>query len=351
MRSIRIKAQNGTYDVLIQKGLLARAGEMTAPCLPKGSLLLVSDAVVANLYADTVSASLERAGYKVFRCILPSGEEHKTWETVGSILECAASSQLVRSDSFVALGGGVVGDMTGFAASVYLRGVKFVQIPTTLLSAVDASVGGKTGTNLASGKNLAGAFHQPSLVLFDPDVLSTLSPAQLADGKAEIIKHAVLAGGRLYEIVKKGTILEDIEEVIALNVEIKSSFVQADPFDTGCRQLLNFGHTIGHAIEKCSKYTISHGQAVAMGMVAETRSFVKLYNKKSYILEEIKSLLEKNSIKFDIPYSAQELAEAASHDKKLSSGTLNIIAPEGIGSCVLKSIPASELETYIEGGL
>ena len=351
MKSIRVQAQNGTYDVVIDRGLLSRVGALLPESLDGRRALLVCDDITASLFAGTVTASLKAAGFDVSSFVFPHGEANKTWNTVGSILEAAAGANLTRSGFFISLGGGVCGDMTGFAAAVYLRGVPFVQIPTTLLAAVDASVGGKTGTDLSTGKNLAGAFHQPACVLFDPDVIKTLPEPCIDEGKAEIIKHAVLAGGRLYEIALGGTLLDDIEEVVALNVEIKRSFVQADPYDTGCRQLLNFGHTIGHAIEKCSGYTIPHGQAVAMGMVAETKTFIKLYNEKHSILEIIQSLLEKNSIKFDIPYTAQELAQAAIHDKKMADGKLNIIAPVGIGNCQIRSIPVSELEAYIAGGL
>ncbi len=340
---------NVIYD--IKRGLLSQAGKLLSERLKSRRALLVCDDITASLYADVVTTSLKASGFDVASFVFPHGEANKTWSTAGSILEAAAGAKLTRSDFFISLGGGVCGDITGFAAAVYLRGVKFVQIPTTLLAAVDASVGGKTGVDLGAGKNLAGAFHQPECVLFDPDVIGTLSKEQLDEGKAEIIKHAVLAGGRLYEIASCGAILDDIEKVVALNVEIKRKYVEADPCDTGCRQLLNFGHTIGHAIEKCSNYTISHGRAVAMGMVAETKAFIKLYNEKYEILEIIKSLLEKNSIKFDIPYTARELAQAAIHDKKMADGNLNIVAPLEIGNCQLKSIPISRLEEYIAAGV
>ncbi|MBO7430662.1 MAG: 3-dehydroquinate synthase [Spirochaetia bacterium] len=351
MKSIRVEAQNGTYDVMIGHGLLSHVGELVSERLKGRKALLVADDVTSRLYAYTVAASLKATGIDVATFAFPHGETSKSWSMVGDILSKAALENLTRSDFFVSLGGGVCGDITGFAAAVYLRGVPFVQIPTTLLAAVDASVGGKTGVDLAAGKNLAGSFHQPACVIFDPEVIKTLPKEQIDEGKAEIIKHAVLAGGRLYEIASSGALLDDIEEVVALNVEIKRNYIQADPYDTGCRQLLNFGHTIGHAIEKCSNYTVPHGQAVAMGMVAETKAFIKFYNEKSEILEIIQSLLEKNNIKFDIPYTAQELTQAASHDKKMASGKLNIIAPIGIGNCQLRSIPISRLEEYIESGV
>ena len=340
---------NVIYD--IKRGLLSQAGKLLSERLKSRRALLVCDDITASLYAGKVTESLKNAGFDVASFVFPHGEANKTWSTAGSILEAAAGAKLTRSDFFISLGGGVCGDITGFAAAVYLRGVKFVQIPTTLLAAVDASVGGKTGVDLGAGKNLAGAFHQPECVLFDPDVIGTLPREQLDEGKAEIIKHAVLAGGSLYGVASCGAILDDIEKVVAMNVEIKRKYVEADPCDTGCRQLLNFGHTIGHAIEKCSNYTISHGRAVAMGMVAETKAFIKLYNEKSEILEIIKSLLKKNSIKFDIPYTARELAQAAIHDKKMADGNLNIIAPLEIGNCQLKSIPISRLEEYIAAGV
>lgn len=340
---------NVIYD--IKQGLLSQTGKLLSERLKSRRALLVCDDITASLYAGKVTESLKNAGFDVASFVFPHGESNKTWSTAGSILEAAADAKLTRSDFFISLGGGVCGDITGFAAAVYLRGVKFVQIPTTLLAAVDASVGGKTGVDLGAGKNLAGAFHQPECVLFDPDVIETLPKEQLDEGKAEMIKHAVLAGGRLYEIASCGALLDDIEETVALNVEIKRKYVEADPCDTGCRQFLNFGHTIGHAIEKYSNYTIPHGQAVAMGMVAETKAFIKLYNEKLNILEIIKSLLRKNSIKFDIPYTAQELIHAAIHDKKIADGNLNIIAPLGIGNCQLKSIPISRLEEYIAAGV
>ncbi|MBQ3713860.1 MAG: 3-dehydroquinate synthase [Spirochaetia bacterium] len=351
MKSINIKTQNESYDVIIERGLLARVGELLSARLKSRRALLVCDDVTESLYAGIVTSSLASSGFDVATFAFPHGEASKTWSTAGSILEAATGANLARFDAFISLGGGVCGDLTGFAAAVYLRGLPFVQIPTTLLAAVDASVGGKTGVDLGTGKNLAGAFHQPSCVLFDPDVIKSLPAAQIDEGKAEIIKHAVLAGGRLYQLCASGSLLDDIEEVAALNVAIKRDYVVADPCDTGCRQLLNFGHTIGHAIEKCSRYTISHGQAVAMGMVAETKTFIKLYNEKSEILGIIKSLLKKNSIKFDIPYTAQELTQAALHDKKISYGNLNIIAPLGIGNCQLRRLPVSRLGEYIEGGL
>ena len=351
MKSIQVQAQNGTYNVVIKPGLLSQVGLLLPEKLKKGRALLVCDDITASLFSGVVTASLKSIGLHISTFVFPHGEANKTWNTVGAILEAAAEASLTRQDFFIALGGGVCGDLTGFAASVYLRGVPFVQIPTTLLAAVDASVGGKTGANLGAGKNLAGTFYQPAGVLFDPEVLKTLPQAQIDQGKAEMIKHAILSGGRLYEIAQQGALLDNVEEVVALNVEIKASFFQADPYDTGCRQLLNFGHTIGHAIEKYSQYTVSHGQAVAMGIVAETKAFIKFYNEKSEVLEIIKSVFEKNSISFKNPYTFQELIQIVTHDKKLAGGHLNIIAPVGIGNCQLRAIPVAHLEEYIAGGL
>ena len=351
MHKIGVQAQNGAYDVIIQPGILDEAGNIISVIMKSRKALLVTDDTVASLWLEKTLHALDAAGFSVSVFTFPHGEEHKTLDTVRDILEYAVSAGLERSDFIIALGGGVCGDMAGFASSMYMRGIPFVQIPTTLLASVDASVGGKTGVNLGSGKNQIGTFHQPSCVIFDPDVLSTLPAEQMDDGKAEIIKHSVLAGGRLYHIIQEGTLMENIEEAVALNVEIKKSYVVSDPFDKGYRQMLNFGHTIGHAIEKCSNYKISHGHAVAMGMVAETQAFLKLYNEKSDVLDIIKSILEKNNIKYKVPYSAQELITSAMHDKKMLYGKLSIIAPEGIGKCTLRTLESSRIPEYIAAGL
>lgn len=337
--------------ITIRRGMIREAGSFLSSLLKGRKALVVSDDNVAPLYSRALISSLEQAGYEVSLYVFPQGEEHKSLKTVEEILESAGRSNFSRSDFFVSLGGGICGDMTGFAAAVYQRGIDYVQIPTTLLAAVDASSGGKTGVNLASGKNQAGAFHLPKAVIFDPDTLKTLSGSCINDGKAEIIKHGILSGGELFELVVKGRIMEDIEHVVALNVAVKESYVEQDLHDKGVRQLLNFGHTIGHAIEKCSNYTISHGQAVAMGMVAETQAFIKLYNEKSLMLNTIKNILLKNNIKYDISYSAEELYQAALHDKKTALGHINIIAPEAVGRCSLRSLPADRLREYIEAGL
>lgn len=337
--------------ITIRRGIIREAGSFLSSLMKGRKALVVSDDNVAPLYSGALISSLEKAGYEVSLCVFPHGEEHKTLNTVEKILESAGSRNFSRSDFFVSLGGGICGDMTGFAAAVYRRGIDYVQIPTTLLAAVDASSGGKTGVNLTSGKNQAGAFHLPKAVIFDPDTLETLPESCINDGKAEIIKHGILAGGELFELVEKGRIMEDIEHVVALNVAVKESYVEQDLHDKGIRQMLNFGHTIGHAIEKCSNYAIAHGQAVAMGMVAETRAFIKLYNEKSDMLNTIKNILSKNNIKYDINYSAEELYLAAVHDKKTALGHINIIAPEAVGHCSLRAIPAGKLKEYIEAGL
>ena len=337
--------------ITVKKGILEETGLLLRPLLKGKKALVVSDDNVAPLYSDRLRASLEQAGYDTFLYVFPHGEENKNLETVGKILEFAGENNLSRTDFMVSLGGGICGDITGFAASVYQRGIDFIQVPTTLLAAVDAASGGKTGVNLASGKNQAGTFHLPKAVFFDPDTLKTLSQSCVNDGKAEIIKHAVLAGGELFELVKNSDIMENIEHVTELNVSIKDSYVSRDLYDRGARQLLNFGHTIGHAIEKCSNYTVSHGQAVAMGMIAETKAFIKLYNENCEILSIIKSILLKNSIKTDIEFSADELYQAALHDKKTAGSHINIIAPQGVGRCTLVALPVSRLREYIEAGL
>ena len=332
---------NVIYD--IKRGLLSQTGKLLSERLKSRRALLVCDDITASLYAGKVTESLKNAGFDVASFVFPHGEANKTWSTAGSILEAAAGAKLTRSDFFISLGGGVCGDITGFAAAVYLRGVKFVQIPTTLLAAVDASVGGKTGVDLGAGKNLAGAFHQPECVLFDPDVIGTLSKEQLDEGKAEIIKHAVLAGGRLYGVASCGAILDDIEKVVAMNVEIKRKYVEADPCDTGCRQLLNFGHTIGHAIEKLKNFELLHGQCVALGSVAA--AYISW--KRGTLSEEEFYEIRDMNVGFDLPISfdslsCEDIVAATKHDKKMANGQIRYVLLRGIGNAYIDTTVTDE---------
>ncbi|MBQ9086592.1 MAG: 3-dehydroquinate synthase [Clostridia bacterium] len=339
------------YDILIGEDLLAASGSYVTETLGKVcTLCVVSDDNVAPLYLETVVRSLESAGHRVHSFVIPHGEESKSTESLVALLEFLAERPLTRSDALVALGGGVVGDLTGFCAAIYLRGIPFIQIPTTLLAAVDSSVGGKTAVDLRAGKNLAGAFHQPSLVLCDCNTLDTLKPEVFADGCAEVIKYGVINDRPFFELLKSG-IRDNIEEVIALCVRNKAAVVEEDEFDRGSRQLLNLGHTVGHAIELCSHLEISHGSAVAMGMVIVTRAAVAMGLCPEEDLRELIAILRKANLPTECPFGAEELAEAASADKKRTGGSITLVVPHGIGDSRLVKIPVTDLASWIQKGL
>ncbi len=350
MKRITVNASN-TYEILIERGLLSSAG---AHCLSALGgkpcrLCVVTDDNVAPLYLPRLSDSLRADGFEVLPFVIPHGEASKSTDTLVSLLEFMAENRLTRADAAVALGGGVVGDLCGFAAAVYLRGIPFIQIPTTLLAAVDSSVGGKTAVDLRAGKNLAGAFHQPSLVLCDPDTLQTLSPQVFSDGCAEVIKYSVINDRPFFDLLKGG-IHARIEEVIARCVVNKARVVEGDEFDRGQRQLLNLGHTLGHAVERCSELTISHGSAVAMGMVLVTRAAVALGLCPEGDLSELVELLRSEGLPTECPYSARELCDAALTDKKRMGDTLTLIVPFGIGESRLYPIEVGQLLDFVRKG-
>ena len=333
------------YQVHVGTFLLEQAGPLVRATAGGNKAVIVTDTNVGPLYQMPVKQSLEASGYEVSICTFEAGEAHKRAETYVAILEFVAEHELSRSDVIVALGGGVVGDLAGFAAATILRGVDFVQIPTTLLAQVDSSVGGKTGVNLPEGKNLAGAFHQPSLVLCDPDCFNTLSDALFADGAAESIKYGIIADESLFEIFEFGDVKGNIENIVRRCVEIKSDIVSRDEFDLGERQKLNLGHTLGHAIERCSDFAVSHGHAVAIGTVRACLAAQKLGVCKEDISERVKKTLEQNGLPVSTDISVHELASVMQRDKKRSSAGINLILPTKIGECILYKADPSELES------
>ena len=343
-------AASRSYDVVIERGALDRSGEtlsrLSAPC----AAAVISDTNVAPLYGDRVRASLEAAGFRTVSFVFPAGERHKTLAGYGEILGFLAENRLGRGDLVAALGGGVTGDMAGFAAATYMRGIRYVQLPTTLLAAVDSSVGGKTAVDLPAGKNLVGAFWQPSAVLCDPDTLSTLPEEVWRDGCGEVVKYALLGGGPLLEMLRSGSLKDDPEPVIAACVAMKRDIVAEDEFETGRRKLLNLGHTFGHAVEKCSGFTVSHGCAVAIGMAVMTRAAVKRGFCGEETLAELLALLGRYGLPSETDLSAEALCEAALSDKKLSGGRIDLIVPEAFGRCRIVPADASELSDWLRAG-
>jgi len=349
MKTVTVNAST-SYDILIGEGLLDRAGELCAAHIGVCRVCVVTDDTVHALYFERLSRSLHDAGYEVYPFVVPHGEASKSTESLVALLEFCAEHRLTRADALIALGGGVVGDLCGFAAAVYLRGVRFVQVPTTLLAMVDSSVGGKTAVDLRAGKNLAGAFHQPSLVICDTKTTETLSPEIFADGCAEVIKYGVINDRPFFDFLKGG-IAEQLEEVITDCVLHKRELVEVDEFDCGARQLLNLGHTVGHAIELCSALAISHGSAVSMGMVIVMRAAIAEGLCPASHLDELISMLRANGLPVNCPYTAQALAAVATADKKRSGDTISLVIPYGIGNSRLYKLPVSSLADFIAKGL
>ena len=280
----------------------------------------------------------------------PHGEQSKNLSVYADILNALAARHLSRKGLVVALGGGVVGDMAGFAAATYLRGVRFVQIPTTLLSQVDSSVGGKTAVDLPAGKNLVGAFCQPSLVLCDPHALSTLPDPVFYDGCAEVIKAAMLKSHAFFEDLQKTPPREQLEHMLEFCISMKRDVVEEDEFDTGARQYLNLGHTFGHAVEAASAFSISHGCAVAIGMVMMTRAAVKKGYCKEDTLEQLIALLKQYHLPTEVPYPALSLLGIVRSDKKTMGGTVTLVVPEKIGRCMLVPVPVCDVPDWLTAG-
>ncbi|MCL2628203.1 MAG: 3-dehydroquinate synthase [Oscillospiraceae bacterium] len=352
MEKVTVKASK-TYDVIIGTGFFDDAGSMIRKTVGGQVAAIISDDTVFELYGKRLINSLENSGYRVVKHVFTKGEVSKNTETYLSIVEFLAAEKLTRSDVVIALGGGVPGDIAGFAAASYMRGVHFVQIPTSLLAMVDSSVGGKTGVNLTAGKNLLGAFYQPDLVLCDVSLLSTLPQEVFADGMAEVIKYGMIRDKTLLEVLGDCSLVA-LSDIISRCIEIKRDIVAEDEFEQSTRKLLNFGHTVGHAIEKLSNYEISHGAAVAIGMAVETRAAVSMGLCDESCLDELIETLQKHKLPTslaDLPdktkYNAKNLAEVCLSDKKRDGDSITMVFPEKPGSCILKEIPVGELEDII----
>ena len=332
------------YEVLIGEGLLEEIGPRTAEAVSGRRVMIVSDDRVAPLYLDRVERLYREAGFQTGHFVFPAGEGSKRLATVEQVLEAANAMELTRADLFCALGGGVVGDLTGLASALYQRGVDFVQVPTTLLAMADASVGGKTAVNLVSGKNLCGAFHQPRLVICDPETLKTLPEAVYAEGMAEVIKHAAIRDGGLLRRIREK---ESPVTVIADNIRIKSEIVSQDERETGTRKLLNLGHTFGHAVEKLTGYTIYHGEGVSIGMMIAARTAVERGLCPPEVYAELREALEAENLPVTTRFTAEEIAAAAMNDKKRQADQLTVVLPTGFGKSELFTLPASELAAWI----
>ena len=343
---VKIKIKNEIdYNILIKNGILKNSGKLIKKILNGNRVLIVTDEIVGRLYARKIIKNLEKENIIVSVCILKNGEANKNIEEISNIYSNLAQNELSRKDMIIALGGGVVGDMTGYAAATWMRGIDFIQIPTTLLACVDSSVGGKTGINIREGKNLVGAFHSPKLVIIDSKTLISLPEREFKAGMSEIVKHALLFDEKLLETIenfynnKSYNKKLDIDFVLQRNCKLKSHIVQIDYKEEKERMFLNFGHTIGHSIENAAGYgVLLHGEAVAIGMIFAIEYGIKLgITKNKYILERAKNILSNIGLPSNMPENIN-LKEAIKLDKKRNNEKINFVFLEDIGKPVVEKV-------------
>ena len=345
---IEVNLPNHHYKIEVQRGLLKSCGQWVANIWRPQRVAIITDETVAELYGEDVADNLVDHGFDVTMLVVPPGEESKSLEKATLLYDALADNGFTRSDGVIALGGGVIGDLAGFVASTYMRGLHFLQIPTTLLAQVDSSIGGKTAVNTKKAKNLVGTFAQPDGVLIDPNVLKTLEMRRVREGIAEIIKSAAIADKQLWDYLgtlkNEEDLLNHAKEVIHASLEVKRHVVEEDEFDTGKRQLLNLGHTFGHAIEQKSHFQMTHGHAVAIGMhlIAKAAEAKGIAEKGT--AAAIAKALEQNQLPKETEFSPAEVAEGTLRDKKRWGGTISFVFPKKIGACEIVKIPVEEVE-------
>lgn len=352
MTELNVGLGERSYEIKIGSGLLTRAGELIAQKLGRRRAVLLTDSNVWNIWGDVLSKSLENSGIDYFTAQIPPGESSKSLKELERILESMAENGLTRSGLLIAFGGGVVGDLGGFAASVYMRGIDYVQIPTTLLSQVDSSVGGKTAVNLRHGKNLAGCFWQPRLVITDTDTLNTLPEREFAGGMAEIIKYGVIRSKELFNKIRKNPSRESImplmPEIICSCCDIKRRIVECDELDTGERMILNLGHTFGHAIEKIGNFEqYIHGEAVAIGMVMAAKYSEKLGFSPKGLWREIGSLCSAFALPAFEEIAPDKIAPLVTLDKKAGDGAIKLVLIRGIGDSFIYTATIDEFSQCV----
>lgn len=346
MKKLRVNVGKG-YDILIENGLISNVGEYIKKVSSAKRVCVISDTNVFPIYAEAVKTSLADAGYQVYEYVFEAGEASKKASTVISMVEYMAENEFTRSDLVVALGGGVTGDMAGFASAIFLRGIDFVQIPTSLLAQVDSSVGGKTAVDLPQGKNLCGAFHQPILVLIDPNTLDTLSPHFFSDGLAEAIKMGCIKSASLFEKIENQNARDIIDEIIYECDELKAGVVERDEKENGERALLNFGHTAGHAIEKLHNFEgISHGEAVGIGMVMISKAGEENGITEKGTAERIAKVLLKYNLMISDSNSINDIVGAMNADKKRTSSAINFTLIRSIGDSYNEKINYEDIPSF-----
>lgn len=346
MNKVNININNDlkiNYDILVKKGLINDTGKLVKEVLRGKRALIVTDNVVDKFYTETVKKSLEKENIITSVCVLENGETNKNIESIYNIYSALAKNELSRKDIIIALGGGVIGDMAGYAAAAWMRGIDFVQIPTTLLACVDSSVGGKTGINIKEGKNLVGAFHSPRLVIMDSDVLNTLPKREFNAGMAEVIKHAFLFDKKLLEYLENNNSF-DMDFILKRNCELKGHIVEIDYKEKKERMFLNFGHSIGHSVENAAGYgVLLHGEAVAIGVIfAIEYGIKKNITKDKSLLERAKNIFAKFSLPTEIP-SNINLKDAIKLDKKRSNDEINFVFLEDIEKPLINKVSINDI--------
>ena len=346
-----VRGMGAGYDVVVQPDGLERLGEMLAERGINEKLAIVADSNVWPLYGERLSNALRRTGFNVQSLTIPAGEENKTLQTVTRLWRGFLEAGLDRKSTIVALGGGVTGDLAGFAASAYMRGIPWVGVPTSLLAMVDSSLGGKTGCDLAEGKNLIGAFHSPRLVISDPTILSTLPEDELRSGLGEVVKHGIIADPTLFRMCAEGyaVVTANLRELVCRAMAVKIKVIEDDPFESGRRAALNLGHTIGHALETASGYRLRHGEAVSIGMVAEARLAERLGIAEPGLSGTIAVTLLKLGLPVKIPsnLAPKEIIEKMRFDKKMNLGKIRFALPVTIGE-VRVGVEIENLEPAFE---
>ncbi|EOT44484.1 3-dehydroquinate synthase [Enterococcus columbae] len=351
---LTVQLPNHKYEIIVKRGALKHCGEWVRSLWAPQKIAIITDTMVAPLYAQQVKNLLEAENYRVEVMIVPAGEASKSLAQASQLYDQLADAEFTRSDGIIALGGGVIGDLAAFVASTYMRGIHFLQIPTTLLAQVDSSIGGKTGVNTKRAKNLVGTFAQPDGVLIDPEVLASLDLRRVREGIAEIIKSAAIADIELWhqleQLNDEHDLLNHAELVITGALQVKRKVVEEDVLDHGSRLTLNFGHTIGHAIENTAGYgVVSHGEGVAIGMMAINQQAEKLGQTKAGTTAQLRKMIEK----FNLPTSYDNwqldaLYQAITHDKKARGSKLKIILLEEIGQAKIVAIPIEEMKNYLQ---
>lgn len=350
MKKIIIKLDNNESEILMGNGLINKIGEVIKEKLPKTrKILIVTDSNVSKLYLESLRTNIKNAGFeKVNSISFEAGEKSKNIDVYLEIIKAASMLKLTREDAFVSLGGGVVGDITGFCAATYLRGINFVQVPTSFLAAIDASIGGKTGIDTEFGKNLIGAFWQPKVVIFDTDTLKTLPDLEYKNGLGEAIKYALLEGGEIYNILNSGLNESNIEDFIYLCAQSKARIVEKDEKEGGLRALLNLGHTIGHAEESITNFGIPHGMAVADGIMLMSKAALNSNEIDIDTFKKIENIINKYDVGSGIKFSIDDLMLFIENDKKVRNDGINVIKIKGIGNCVIEKMTFDSFKEYIK---